>query len=120
MSNLHVGGENVDVTHLAQPDLLRLAIDATRAIPGLNVAGVDLIAPSINSVEGAVVLEINDNANISVHHFPAYGMPQDVAGAIVDEMIAAAGVRARSPSRRRSRRVSVARRLARAARRLQK
>lgn len=90
LANLHVGGENVDVTELAHPDLLELAVDAVRAIPGLGLAGVDLLAPDIASADGAVVLEVNVQANIRVHNCPAYGRPRDVAGAIIDEMIARA------------------------------
>ena len=90
LANLHAGGENVDVTELAHPDLLDMAIDAVRAIPGLGLAGVDLLAPDIGSADGAVVLEINVQANVRVHNCPAYGRPRDVAGAIIDEMIATA------------------------------
>ena len=89
-ANQHVGAENVDVTDLVHPDLAQLAIDATRAVPGLGLAGVDLMTPSIDSGRAAVVLELNIGANIRVHHTPAYGVPRDVAGAIVDEMIATA------------------------------
>ena len=63
-----LGGENVDVTDLAHPDLLAMAVDAVRAIPGLGLAGVDLLAPDIGSADGAVVLELNDGANIRVHN----------------------------------------------------
>ena len=90
LANVHAGGENVDVTELAHPDLLTLAVNAVRAIPGLGVAGVDLLTPDIGSAEGAVVLELNVQANIRVHNCPAYGRPRDVAGAIIDEMIATA------------------------------
>jgi cyanophycin synthetase len=90
LANVHVGGENVDVTELAHPDLLTLAVDAARAVPGLGLAGVDLLAPDIGSADGAVVLEINVGANIRVHSCPAYGRSRDVAGAIIDEMIATA------------------------------
>jgi D-alanine-D-alanine ligase-like ATP-grasp enzyme len=95
MGNYTVGGESVDVTELAHPDLLQMAIDAARAIPGLAVAGVDLLTPEIGSSDGAVVLEVNVQANVRLHHAPAYGKPRDVAGAIIDEMIATAGQRAR-------------------------
>jgi cyanophycin synthetase len=90
LANVHAGGENVDVTELAHPDLLIMAVNATRAIPGLGVAGVDLLTPDIGSAEGAVVLEVNVQANIRIHQCPAYGRPRDVAGAIIDEMIATA------------------------------
>jgi D-alanine-D-alanine ligase-like ATP-grasp enzyme len=90
LSNLHLGGENVDVTDLAHPDLMALAVDAVRAVPGLGLAGVDLLAPDIGSADGATVLELNEGANIRVHLCPAYGRPRDVAGAIIDEMIATA------------------------------
>ena len=90
VSNLHVGGENVDVTDLIHPDLAELAIEATRAIPGLGVAGIDLMTPDIGSADGAVVLEANVGANIRVHNCPAYGRPRNPAGAIIDEMIATA------------------------------
>ncbi|MGH3458414.1 MAG: hypothetical protein ACRDPN_09365, partial [Aeromicrobium sp.] len=99
ISNQHVGGENVDVTELVHPDLRRLAVDAVRAVPGLGTAGVDLLAPDVRSADGAVVLELNTKANIRVHHQPAYGRPRDVAGAIVDEMIAKAGEPVRNPTR---------------------
>ena len=97
-SNLHTGGENVDITDLAHPGLLDLAVEVTRAIPGLGIAGVDLMARDIDSPDGAVVLEANVTANIRVHHYPAYGQSRDVAGAIVDAMIASTGAPARAPS----------------------
>lgn len=112
-ANVGAGGEAVDVTDLVHPDLLSLAIDASRAIPGLRNTGVDLMAPDLDAVDGAVVLETNHWPDIRVHHYPAYGRPRDVAGAIVDEMIAASGLPARKPPPR----AGVARRAARAARR---
>lgn len=90
LSNLHLGGESVDVTDLAHPELLELAVDAVRAVPGLGVAGVDLLAPDIGSVDGAVVLELNVEANARVHRCPAYGEPRNPAEVIIDEMIATA------------------------------
>ncbi len=90
VSNISVGGESVDVTEIAHPGLFQMAVDAARAIPGLGVAGIDLLAPDITSTDGAVVLEANVQANVRPHHCPAYGRPRDVAGAIIDEMIATA------------------------------
>jgi cyanophycin synthetase len=55
------GGIDEDVTTLAHPDNLKLAVDAARAI-GLTVAGVDVISTDISiawHVNGAVVNEVN-------------------------------------------------------------
>ena len=90
LANLHLGGETADVTEVADPGLFALAVDAVRAVPGLGLAGVDLIVPDVRSADGAVILELNVGANIRVHHYPTYGRPRDVAGAIVDEMMATA------------------------------
>ena len=57
--NLHQGGESLDVTHVLSPDLKDLAVRAAKAIPGLGVAGVDLIVKDLDTVEGAVVIEAN-------------------------------------------------------------
>ena len=116
-ANVAAGGVNVDVTDLVHPELLRLAVDAARAAPGMRVAGVDLIAPDLETVDGAAILELNHTPDIRMHHYPAYGTPQDVAGAIVDAMIAAAGLPDRSPRRRTPGKPSMTRRLVRAARR---
>ena len=90
VSNAGVGGETVDVTDLVHRDLQELAVEATRAIPGLGVAGIDLMTPDIGSADRAVVLEANVGANIRVHTCPAHGRPRNPAGAIIDEMIATA------------------------------
>ncbi len=111
-ANVQHGGDPVDVTELVHPDLLSLAVDAARAIPGLRNTGVDLIARDLDTVDGAVVLENNFCPDIRIHHHPAYGRPRDVAAAIVEEMIASAGVRVRRP-----RRATAVRRVARAVRR---
>lgn len=86
-ANLHQGGENVDVTQSISDDLKDLAVRAARAIPGLGAAGIDLMVRSLESADGAVVLEANTSANITVHHRPAYGDAVNVGKALVDEMI---------------------------------
>lgn len=91
VTNLHQGGENVDVTDDLGDELAGLAVAVARAVPGLEVAGVDLLVPSLGDASGAVVLEANTSANLSVHHVPAHGEPRDVGGAIVDRMLARAG-----------------------------
>jgi D-alanine-D-alanine ligase-like ATP-grasp enzyme len=86
--NLHQGGENIDVTGMLHPELGAIAVAALDAIPGMGAGGVDFVAKSPRTAEGAVVLEVNTGANISVHHLPAYGEPVNVGRAIIDAMIA--------------------------------
>lgn len=90
LGNVHAGAECVDVTDIMHPELRQLAIQAKQAIPGLGVAGVDLFAPDVRSPDGVVVLEVGVGANIRIHQCPTYGQPRNVAGAIIDEMIATA------------------------------
>ena len=58
--------------------------------PALGLGGIDLMTPDLGTADQAVVLEVNVEANIRVHLCPAYGKPREVAGAIIDEMIATA------------------------------
>lgn len=86
-SNLSKGGENVDVTHMLSDGLAALAVGAIASIPGLQSGGVDFQARSPRTTDGAVVLEINAGANISVHHLPAYGDSVNVGHKIVQAML---------------------------------
>lgn len=86
-SNLTQGGENVDVTGILSDDLADIAVRALRAIPGMGAGGVDFQARSPRTSDGAVLLEINTVANISMHHMPAYGVPVDVGQSLVDAML---------------------------------
>ncbi|WP_413316681.1 hypothetical protein AA0Z99_08565 [Agrococcus sp. 1P02AA] len=112
-ANLSQGGEHIDVTQRVHPDALRLAVRAAASIPGMGVSGIDLMLPALESADGAVVLEANTGANLSIHHVPGYGAPVDVGAAIVDAMLAreAASVGAwrrfrRTPAGRRAARVA--------------
>lgn len=85
--NLHQGGYCLDVTSSICDEIKELAISAARAIPGTEVAGVDLYVTSLRDAVGAVVLELNHHGNFMIHHYPAYGEQRDVAGAILDEIL---------------------------------
>ncbi|WP_139827823.1 hypothetical protein [Nesterenkonia sp. PF2B19] len=89
-ANLRAGGIPVDVTDRIGEELAELAVDALWSIPGLGAAGIDLLAPDLDSAEGAVVLEADISASLVPHHCPAYGSPRNVAGAIADELLMAA------------------------------
>lgn len=85
-ANLHTGGDAMDATDLLTAEQIRLAEDASRAIPGLRVAGFDMLIADTG--EGAI-LEVNSNPMISMHHFPAIGEPRDAASAVLNAMFPA-------------------------------
>lgn len=86
-TSIRGGAVSVDVTEELNHDIKTLAIDAAWAVPGLKAGGVDLLVPSLDRVDDAVVLEVNVAANILPHTYPALGKSRDVAGALVDLLI---------------------------------
>lgn len=89
-ASISEGGTSHDLTGQVHPALERLALDAVRCIPGLGIAGVDLIVPDPAESAGATVLEINSMPGLGMHHFPATGTPRAVAERIVEATLAAA------------------------------
>lgn len=79
-SNISAGGDSIDVTNDLSDEVKETAIKAVKSIPGLNHAGVDLIADK----DKATIIEINSTAGISLHTFPLYGTQQNVAEKIID------------------------------------
>jgi len=77
----------IDVTDAMPDSLLELAVEAVAAVPGLNAAAADLEIVDLESAEGAVVSAVIPEADIRPAHFPAYGEPHDVAGAIAEEIL---------------------------------
>ncbi|MGP9639910.1 ATP-grasp domain-containing protein [Halomonas sp. AOP42-A1-14] len=86
-ANIHQGGEAVDVTRLISKELKRTSIDAALSIPGLGVAGVDLIVKNFIDDSGTVI-EINTNCNFGMHYSPMIGESYNPACLIVEDMIA--------------------------------
>lgn len=85
-SNLHTGGDAVDATDELSYEEKRFVEGAAHAIPGLRVAGFDVLLPRPGQEGAPTILEVNPSPMISMHHFPADGRPRDVAGAVVDAM----------------------------------
>ncbi|GAA1812909.1 hypothetical protein [Nesterenkonia flava] len=84
---LQDGGLTVDVTDAMSPELRELAVRAAWSVPGCPVTGVDLLVPSLNSSEDAVVLQIDVEAPLAVHHFPWVGSTRPVAEAVARSII---------------------------------
>lgn len=81
-NNVSSGGEAVDVTDELTEEMKEIAVSATKAIPTLVQAGVDMMIDK-ESNSGAV-LEINSRAHIRTHLFPSYGKARDIPSAIID------------------------------------
>jgi len=87
-ANLSTGGTARDVTDEVCPENARLAERAARLV-GLDVAGVDIVAPDIGrpiGEQGGVVLEINAAPGLRMHLYPSEGRPRAVAGPIIDAL----------------------------------
>ena len=84
-ANLSTGGTAVDRTDAIHPENAAIAIQAA-AIIGLDVAGIDMLAPDISqSVRetGGGIVEVNAAPGLRMHIEPSEGTPRDVARPII-------------------------------------
>jgi D-alanine-D-alanine ligase-like ATP-grasp enzyme len=89
-SNTSRGAETADITDDIHPSFAEVASRATAAIPGLGLAGVDILADDLTKPASAgnhIIVEINSYPGIRSHHYPDIGTPRDVAKIIVDETL---------------------------------
>lgn len=85
-ANLSTGGTAIDATDEIHPENKFLSERIAKII-GLDVCGIDVMAPSINepfSKNGGVVLEVNAAPGFRMHLDPSVGKPPNVAAAVVD------------------------------------
>lgn len=85
-SNVHSGGDGVDATDELTAEEVGMAEAVAKAIPGLRVAGIDMLLPREGKGEKPYVLEVNSSAMITGHHYPWVGQSRDAAGMLVDAM----------------------------------
>lgn len=86
-SNLSLGGDSKDVTNEIHPSVEKIAVAAVNAIPGLKYGGMDFMTEDITVDQSTVkhaIIELNKSPEIDANHYPLYGEPRDVAGAILD------------------------------------
>lgn len=78
-SNLSRGGESVDFTDIASPELKKMAVIAAESC-FLGVAGVDIMTSDItsSSLDDSYVIEVNLTPGIRMHQFPSVGQARDV------------------------------------------
>lgn len=86
-SNISTGGDSYDVTDEVHESVKEIALKAINSIPGLLYAGVDILSKDFRkpqTKDSYIVVEINSNPGIDMHHFPYSGKPRNVAKDIVD------------------------------------
>jgi len=71
-SNVSSGGENFEVTKLLHTNILKLARNATLAIPGLHTSGVDIVIDGFDAEVGTVI-EINKAPSFLMLYYPKAG-----------------------------------------------
>jgi len=84
-ANLSTGGTAIDRTEDIHPDNAAIAVQAA-AVIGLDVAGIDMVAPNIArtiSETGGGIVEVNAAPGLRMHIAPSEGTPRDVARPIV-------------------------------------
>jgi len=84
--NMSTGGISIDRTLEAHPDNVEIAENAARVV-GLDVAGIDFIAPDIAEPvreSGGAIVEVNAAPGFRMHTHPTIGEPQYVAKPVLD------------------------------------
>lgn len=81
-NNVSSGGDPIDITDELTDEIKEIAINATKAIPGLVQSGVDLM---VNMKENTgIVLEVNSRPHITAHLYPMKGKARDIPKAVID------------------------------------
>lgn len=79
-----IGAYIVDVTSVVSEGIVDMARGAKNAIPGLEVAGVDILVGDIRDASSALVVEVNTAASLDMHRYPTHGRARDVDRDVVD------------------------------------
>src|SRR5699024_2701585 len=80
------GGDAVDVTDSLTTAQTEFVQSAVEVIPGLSIAGVDVMFDAEEEPHGLVVLEVNPAPQIALYHHPLEGETRNVASAVLDAM----------------------------------
>jgi len=84
--NMSTGGISIDRTWEAHEENVEIAEEAAR-VTGLDVAGIDFIAPDISQPvreTGGAIVEVNAAPGFRMHTHPTEGEPQYVAKPVID------------------------------------
>ena len=82
--NVSAGGDPLDITEDIPDNVKLIAINAVKAVPGLQHGGVDVLYKADNPDEPCVVIEINSYAMICGHLYPLEGKPREAIADLID------------------------------------
>ncbi len=86
-SNLAKGGLSINFTQETSSFFKNLAMQTLSVFPGLKIAGLDVLTPDIKAENPEyMILEVNSNPGLTMHHYPAIGKPENVAQLVCDVM----------------------------------
>ena len=80
------GAETDAIIYEVHPSYLEAAVTALSTVPGLSVAGLDVLLEDYRveaTPDNFIILEVNSQPGLGIHHFPVYGSATNAAGAIV-------------------------------------
>jgi len=103
VANIGSGGESLDVSEQVHPGWADIAVRTRRAVFAPLHIGFDLIAEDITrspDEQRWVIIEVNANPDMGLHHFVTSGTPRDTAGALIEALFPE--VAQRPDERRRS------------------
>ena len=83
--NQNAAEQNIDVTDLVHPDIIKMSIEATKKL-GLELAGIDVLTTDISlplEETGGVVNEINSNPGLHHHYLISEDKDIDIAEKII-------------------------------------
>ena len=86
---LKLGGDLIEVTSTVHPRNTRLFREVAKWFD-VRLVGIDVVAEDLSrpwEAQPCAILELNSLPCIEMHHFPSFGKPQNVAGAIMDMML---------------------------------
>lgn len=90
-SNTGTGGEGMDCRPFLHPSYARLVEDFCARLPELHLSAIDMMLsdPRAQAAPGNHwVLEVNSDPGLTSFYFPWEGEPQDVAGALIERLMA--------------------------------
>lgn len=86
--NLSTGGTATDVTDDVHPLVAKMAVQAAKIV-GLDIAGIDFVAPNVSSApseSGGAIVEVNAAPGLRMHLEPSAGKGRPVGEAIVQSL----------------------------------